>query len=137
MKIVGNYICLNDIKAVTIEENKERLIIMEKIPNSCTNLKISTVSSSCNVQIKDEQDNVNDSQNSLVEIKREPEDVPDISDFPDGVGDVSMPNDSLDSKTPGEKLDWILTLNKQILDTVQSLKQQHKDNLINKSFYEA
>lgn len=60
MKIVNNYITKNDIKAITIEESREKLVITEKVPQAATNSQ---------------------EFNSLdIEIKREPEANPVIQE---------------------------------------------------------
>lgn len=126
MKIVGNYVSVNSIKAVTIEESKEKLVIMEK----ASNLLISEVSSICDVQVKKEPDSSDgpDIEVPEIDIKKEPQELEEIYELPDN--SIPHTTENLDENStnlntePNDKLDMILNLNKEILELVKQLNDQ-------------
>lgn len=131
MKIVGNYVSINSIKAVTIEESKEKLVIMEKVPTENTgNLLISEVSSICEVQVKKEPDSSDgpDIEIPEIDIKKEPQEPEEIYELPDN--SIPHTTENLDENStnintePNDKLDMILNLNKEILDLIKQLSDQ-------------
>ena len=130
MKIVGNYVSNNSIKAVTIEESKEKLVIMEKASNEMNpgNLVISEVSSICDVQVKKEPDSSDGPDVTIpdITIKKEPQDIEEVYELPDNNAiphtTDNLENNIIASTESEEKLDVILNLNKEILEIVKSLK---------------
>lgn len=135
MKIVGNYVSKKSIKAVTIEESNEKLVIMEKIHTveNPSSLKIAEVSSICDVQIKKEADSsdLNDTIDPNIEIKKEPMELQEIYDLP---MPSIIPFENINSTTtipPDNKLDTILSLNKEILDIVRTIKHLSESNILN------
>jgi hypothetical protein len=133
MKIVGNYVSKNSIKAVTIEESKEKLVIMEKASTENPgNLLISEVSSICDVQIKKEPDSSDgpDLEIPDIEIKNEPQELEEVYELPDN--SIPHTTDNLEENSiitePNDKLDMILNLNKEILEIVKQLNDQKNEN---------
>lgn len=135
MKIVGSYVSKNSIKAVTIEESKEKLLIMEKTSTENPgNLLISEVSSICDVQIKKEPDSSDgpDIEIPDIEIKDEPQEPEEVYELPENSIPHTTENLEEHSKhtEPNDKIDMILNLNKEILELVKQLNEQR--NLNNK-----
>jgi len=135
MKIVGSYVSKNSIKAVTIEESKEKLLIMEKASTENPgNLLISEVSSICDVQIKKEPDSSDgpDIEIPDIEIKDEPQELEEVYELPEN--SIPHTTENLEENSintqPNDKIDMILNLNKEILELVKQLNEQK--NLNNK-----
>ncbi|CAG9806682.1 unnamed protein product [Chironomus riparius] len=132
MKIVGNYVSQNSIKAVTIEESKEKLVIMEKTSSENTgNLLISEVSSICDVQVKKEPDSSDGQDIEIpeieIDIKKEPQELEEeIYELPDN--SIPHTTENLEENStntePNDKLDMIFNLNKEILEIVKQLNDQ-------------
>lgn len=131
MKIVNNFITKNDIKAITIEESREKLVLMEKLPQTT-----SQDDNLLDIEIKREPDDgtnqdifVNELDTSSmiepnikeeidqIEIKTEPLEVND-DDFHEPTTSQDIQTETLNTDL---KIDQILKLNRDIFAMITTI----------------